>query len=307
MSEDDLLARFAALRAPQTPLGDLPLSTAQQSGSVEEQARKKQEEDEEIERIANGMPNTSLLESNADRGDGDEELVKRVARLKGSIETSVDGDDDADVETFLKNLKPGPPENDLEDESDEKIIARAFAQARTKRRNLATSEEGEEDGPTEEEILAQALDEARLEHSSSPTYPGDNTDEIPEVAFPSLPSHAPQEADTDDGVDEETRQKLNLLLGLASPTKQGPTLPSAPKNLPSIRKYDLPGYDSTRDEAVDTWCCICNRDASLQCLGCDDDLYCEECWKEGHGAGGDQEKGHKVKRFAWGGRHPLAT
>lgn len=97
MSENDLLARFAALRAPQTPLGDLPLSTAQQSGSVEEQARKKQEEDEEIERIANGMPNTSLLESNADRGDGDEELVKRVARLKGSIETSVDGDDDADV------------------------------------------------------------------------------------------------------------------------------------------------------------------------------------------------------------------
>lgn len=76
------------------------------------------------------------------------------------------------METFLKNLKPGPPENDLEDESDEKIIARAFAQARTKRRNLATSEEGEEDGPTEEEILAQALDEARLEHSSSPTYPG---------------------------------------------------------------------------------------------------------------------------------------
>lgn len=166
------------------------------------------------------------------------------------------------MEAFLESLKSGPPNNALGDESDEKIITRAFAQVRAKHRNSATSEEGEEGGPTEEEILAQALDEARLEHSPSPTDPGDNKDEIggnedeiPGVAFPSLPSHAPQEADMNDGVDEETRQKLNLLLGLTSPTLKGPTLPSAPKNLPNIHKYDLPGYDSTRDEAVDTWCC----------------------------------------------------
>lgn len=97
MLEDDLLARFAALRAPQTPPDDPSSSTAQPSGSVEEQARKKQEEDEEVERIANGMPSTSLLESNTDREDEDEELVKRMARLRGDIETSVDRDDDADV------------------------------------------------------------------------------------------------------------------------------------------------------------------------------------------------------------------
>lgn len=229
------------------------------------------------------------------------------------------------MEAFLKTLTLNPPDNPpdnvLDDESDEKMIARAFPQVRAERRNsAATSQEGEEDGPTEEEILAQALDEAKLERSPSAKDPSGDYDELPGIAFPSLPIHAPQESDTNDGVDEETRKKLNLLLGLSSPVKQGPTLPSAPKSLPSIRKYDLPGYDSTRDEAADTWCCkftlskkhqtdeigICNRDASLQCLGCDDDLYCEECWKEGHGEGDGQEKGHRVKTFAWGGRHPLA-
>lgn len=305
MSEDDLLARFAALRAPQTPLDDLSSPVAQPSGSVEEQARKKQEEDEEVERIANGMPSTSILESNVDRGDEDEELMKRVARFRGNTGTSVD--DDAHAEAFLKTLTLNPPNNVLDDESDEKMIARAFAQVRAERQNsAATSQEGGEDGPTEEEILAQALDEAKLERSPSPKDPSGDHDELPGIAFPSLPNHAPQESDIDDGVDEETRKKLNRLLGLSSPIKQGPTLPSAPKSLPSIRKYDLPGYDSTRDEAADTWCCICNRDASLQCLGCDDDLYCEECWKEGHGEGDGQEKGHRVKTFAWGGRHPLA-
>lgn len=56
---------------------------------------------------------------------------------------------------------------------------------------------------------------------------------------------------------------------------------------------------SEPDSDIDSWCCICNEDGSLVCVGCDKDVYCEPCWAEGHSSmGTDDLREHKRKSLA---------
>ncbi|KAJ3036658.1 Abscission/NoCut checkpoint regulator [Rhizophlyctis rosea] len=51
----------------------------------------------------------------------------------------------------------------------------------------------------------------------------------------------------------------------------------APPPVPSVE--DL---RSGKTEESDWWCCICNDDGTVQCPECDDDVYCDNCFREGH-------------------------
>jgi hypothetical protein len=89
---------------------------------------------------------------------------------------------------------------------------------------------------------------------------------------------------------------MAALKGLGSTNDLG--LPSAPtfKPLDKPVKGVMKKYT---DEEVESWCIICQDDATVKCLGCDGDLYCASCWKEGHMGldVGWEERRHKWTKY----------
>jgi hypothetical protein len=145
---------------------------------------------------------------------------------------------------------------------------------------LDDSDEGEEPS-TAEQSHGSALD--------LPSTPSD---------LPQPPSSA-QPSSYEDSELEARFSKLSL------------DLPSTPNTTPSSKakamnkagasslkkaqaKSNLPTYT---DEDIDSWCSICNEDGEVRCLGCDGDIYCQACWREGHGDGPGQERGHKAVQY----------
>ena len=174
---------------------------------------------------------------------------------------------------------------------------------------------------TEEEIISRALAEAALERANDtspvepePTRQPEDPHEDATFAFPSLPTHLPMDDEPEPDLDEDTKKRLDLLLGLSGPAQKPgqASLPAVPKRAPG-QGWNLPGYNDARDEDLDSWCCestasswivlipagICNKDADVICLGCDNDAYCTGCWQEGH----EFEK-HRTKKFTWDRKTP---
>ena len=94
------------------------------------------------------------------------------------------------------------------------------------------------------------------------------------------------------------------LAALAGPQTDSLGLPAAPSFAPSAKPPKVESsLHQKLDEEIDTWCIICQDDATLKCLGCDGDLYCRNCWMEGHKgeSAGFEERTHRAVEFVKGG------
>ncbi|EXJ74291.1 uncharacterized protein A1O5_02587 [Cladophialophora psammophila CBS 110553] len=166
-----------------------------------------------------------------------------------------------------------------------------------------------------DELLAKILDEARLEppeaqeenttlpEDEDGVAPGDSQRSISNSGqnisafdLPTTPSNLPEPAISTEQSNEDD-DLASRFAGLSLPS-----VPTGMKSTKSSSSASKPNIGFT-DEEIDTWCIICNDDATLQCIGCDGDLYCTNCWIEGHRgeSAGLEERSHKAVQFIKGG------
>ncbi|KAF3046512.1 hypothetical protein E8E12_010404 [Didymella heteroderae] len=189
--------------------------------------------------------------------------------------------------------------------------------------------DGESDGdgskkPTEEEeaddVIARIMAELEISKKyDPPSRPPPYSDRDPRPSNPEKPAEdnadessltlpsAPTTLKPTDSLDETQAFEdafTARLAALAGPHTDALGLPSAPSFAPSKKPPTVQSsLQSKLDDEIDTWCVICQDDATLRCLGCDGDLYCRNCWMEGHKgeSAGFEERRHRAVEFVKGG------
>ncbi|KAI4715492.1 hypothetical protein E4T48_08321 [Aureobasidium sp. EXF-10727] len=268
-TDSDLSARFRSLT---------PNSTIAPPFLESEDTEHNEEDDKTIEELLQDLGPEEQWSVQRDEGERIRDLMaeaKSALPVKGTeneeakdvdievgvIEPDHDGEDDEDKE---RN------QDKRDDEEADDYVQRVLAELALEKKYGGSEVEEDADGDNKE-----GDDENGLSLPSAPT-------ELPSSPAPD------QDANIDDAL--SARFASLSLPGVPSfnPAKK-------PVNIQKSVKSNLPKYT---DEDMESWCCICNEDATVKCMGCDGDLYCQECWRDGHGIGPGQERGHRALAYA---------
>ncbi|XP_012584078.1 PREDICTED: abscission/NoCut checkpoint regulator [Condylura cristata] len=103
--------------------------------------------------------------------------------------------------------------------------------------------------------------------------------------------HLPDSDDDDEDKETAIQRVLQQLTEEAALDEaSGFSIPAEPSVQPQAQScraepeaQDIVPKPEAKEEEL-PWCCICNEDAVLRCAGCDGDLYCARCFREGHDA-----------------------
>lgn len=240
--------------------------------------------------------------------DGDEQtLDELLAELGPDDQWKLDPEEPKHIESLLKEAKDALPkeseqagsghgESRLNDENDENDETNNDADEK---------DEDQQDEEDANDYVKRVLAEVDYERK----YGGDEDEEESSkqsesgtgLDLPSTPSNLPEPEPSEPNA--ESKEDSDLQARFAKLGLGGLSLPSTPTSKPSAKptittklksKSNLPTYT---DEDIDSWCCICNEDGEVRCLGCDGDIYCNNCWRDGHGPGPGQEQGHKAVQY----------
>lgn len=242
---------------------------------------------------------------------------------------SIDKPTDKDVSDLLESLRKGSSPRGPSQAAEGRISGTADSD----------DSDGEHMTRDVEKLLAQFRDETSLadQHSiPGASEPADHTEEASgspplkppnkslgndnPLSLPAVPSSQPlvdpgiENADPKPPSSPRRRKSIDFendittrmasLKGLGAGINVDDFgLPSAPTFRPADRltpaataAFGKVGYT---DEDQKTWCIVCLDDATVRCVGCDDDVFCARCWKDMHmgPSAGYDERGHKWEKF----------
>ena len=209
-------------------------------------------------------------------------IEELLAELGPEDQWTVDSADLKEAQGLLAEARRALPEQETSTQEPENQSSASVTRG-TLETSIAPSKQEQDEDAEVNASLQRILDELEVENSQEPapgaasqqrdseqpTLPSPPSDSFASLVFPSTP--------------ETPLQVLNL--------------PSTPTTTPSARKVtSTPKPPGFTDEDIDSWCIICCANASVKCAGCDGDLYCWGCWREGH-VGPDV--GLEEKRHIW--------
>jgi hypothetical protein len=249
----------------------------------------------DVEIVAN-RPHTQSTEPNAFGAD-EENLDDLIALLGPSEQWSLDPEDPQHIASLLREAKNTLPNAD---ETTPPTFQNHHGPQSGQETQHSTGEASSDNGDEEtaDEYVAKVLAELDYERRHGITH--DDDEETADASttkatdgdlrLPSTPSALPKAQAKP--ADPPTYEDSELEARFQSLTMNLPSTPTTSLNRArKVKPSEVP------DDDISSWCCICNEDGTVRCSGCDDDVYCEACWREGHGTGPGQERGHRAVRF----------
>ncbi|KAG9948592.1 hypothetical protein KCU85_g4986, partial [Aureobasidium melanogenum] len=304
-SDDVLLARLNALRKSPITLSktsplDLP-STPQRTTDSDLTAR-----------FRSLTPNSAIASPLADiedtpHNEEDDRTIEELLQDLGPEEQwSVDRDEGERIRDLMAEAKSALPVEDTKEEENKDVDIEIGVVKPEHDDEDEEQKEVDEDKRDEEEaddyvqrVLAELALEKKYggpegEEEEEQDDENKEDDEDTGLSLPSAPTELPSSSapDQDANIDDALSARF-ASLSLPGVPSFNPA--KKPVNIQKSVKSNLPKYT---DEDMESWCCICNEDATVKCMGCDGDLYCQECWREGHGNGPGQERGHRALAYA---------
>lgn len=202
----------------------------------------------------------------------DDQLVARLAGLKGPNKAGLTDEDLVQRLSNVKGNKQPPTEDELERRLAKIKGSSAASPVPTSNSNILITKM-KTDVEQVNDLLKQLVTETDIDSCVTSS----TTKLVEEKKSKHLPQTQPASSSS---LKQET---LAFVDKLVAESKLAPY----PESVSS---------DEEEDTEIDDWCTICNEDASLRCKGCSGDLYCSSCYKEFH-TPSDTEDDHQCEKF----------